>query len=85
MSAQPTRLTKERANALLDFVDRGLADERDSLSQLFGLRFDQNGKLDLEENSFELFEPGELDELRERLDLMERANAAAIIIQRRYT
>lgn len=80
----PIRLTSGRARQLLDFFWMGIESERDSIKETFGVRFNADGTIELSSEDIRMLEPGQLDEMTERLSLMSKAIAAAQIIQRRY-
>lgn len=78
----PRRLTKGRANAMLDIFSLGLMLERDRIELDFGVTFNADGTLDTDA---ELLPPGDLELLARRLDALAAALDAATIFRQRYT
>jgi hypothetical protein len=81
-SDDPRRMTRERAVAFLDVFAVGLAEERASISEQFGVKFNDDGTLEVEDD--DLAEPGSLDGLTERLAPLTDALKAEQIFYRRY-
>lgn len=82
-SEVPVRISKLRAHALLTIIEAGFAEEMSSISETFGVSFNRDGTVDWKGD--ELVTKEEERELRERLDTLNEARAAASIFIRRYT
>lgn len=81
--AEPQRISKRRAAALLTIIEAGFADEVSWISERFGVSFNHDGTVNW--NGDVLVTDEEQRELRERLDTLNEARAAASIFTRRYT
>lgn len=82
--SEPIRLTKHRAQVLLELAERGLEEERREIEQQFDLRFNADGTLSLQEVDFKLIDPGRQEELAYRLIRLTSGVAAIVIFRRRY-
>lgn len=80
----PIRLTKGRARQLLDFFWKGIESERDSIAETYGVKFNADGTIEVSSEDLRMLEPGQIDELNARLELMSMAIAASQIVRRRY-
>ncbi len=81
----PKRMTKERAQALIEIFELGYYAEQRSIEETFGVKFNKDGTIDPEEVELdELAEPGSLENLTERLSQLATALAAEQIFYRRY-
>lgn len=82
--SEPVRLTKHRAQVLLDMAENGIEAERYEIKQTFGVHFNSDGTLSLTEDEFNLLDPDRREELAYRLTRLTAAVAAISIFQRRY-
>ena len=82
MSDDPRRMTRERAVAFLSVFETGLIQERASIEEQYGVKFNDDGTLDVKDE--DLSEPGSLDGLTERLGPLTDALKAEQIFYRRY-
>lgn len=80
----PIRLTKRRAEAMLQAFHWGIESERRSIEEAYGVQFNKDGTLNLSEEEFSLFSGDEASELMARLEDLTDALSAAVIFRRRY-
>jgi len=83
-STRPIRITKKRANALLEILSKGVEAERSSIEEAFGVKFEVDGTLVVSDDDFDLLDSGQKDEFISRLDKLSDANEASEIFYRRY-
>jgi hypothetical protein len=79
MSNHPIRLTKQRLEALRDAVTRGLYEMEVELQDNYGIDI-----ADAESGDFELLDSQDRPDVEERVEKYQRAQAAWLIISRRY-
>ena len=75
MADGPVRMSRRRAQALYDLAGRGLDDN-------YGVAFRNDGTVDITDT--ELREPGDLEGLDDRLELLTDGRAAMTILYNRY-
>ena len=81
----PIRITKQRAQAFLEAADVGIEEQIDSLAENHGIRLRRDGTIvPADQNDFELLEPGDKEDVQERIDSIMRAIDTLAIFRRRY-
>ena len=82
MADGPVRMSRRRAQALYDLAGRGLDEERASIEDNYGVAFRNDGTVDITDT--ELREPGDLEGMDDRLELLTDGRAAMTILYNRY-